>query len=151
MSLIEPTKFKKVLGTGYLLTLTYLLFLAPFRLSEGTTSREYINFIPGNSYSEFAENFRPSSIIHWILNVPGNVIAFIPIPIIFYWLFKSKASWLEATAMALLIPALIECTQFYFQVGFANIDDVLLNAVGFLIGTWILNRSIKKKAGTVKS
>ncbi len=123
---------QKRVGVFYLLILFWLLFLAPFR--QGTITG--YNLIPLNSYAEFAEMFRPKSMLYWIVNVPGNVAAFYPIPFILFGAFSFTASVLLAILLALIIPVSIEMLQWYFAVGYANVDDVLLNFTGFLLGYW---------------
>lgn len=74
-----------------------------------------------------------------MVNVPGNIVAFIPLPFIgkSWGLHGNKLAKILA---ALLIPGSIEITQYIFQVGVASVDDVMLNALGFWIGFRMLNK-----------
>ena len=131
----------KIAGGLYLLLLIYLLFLAPFR----TDTHTGLNLIPFNSHDEFAAMFRPSMFFYWLVNVPGNVIAFYPIPFIFYLFWASSARLLIAILLSLLVPISIEFTQYITKTGFANIDDVILNCSGYCAGCLHLNVIRRKK------
>ncbi len=62
----------------------------------------------------------------------NNVLFFIP----FGFLFP-KRKWLWVLFSTVSFSCLIEATQFYFNLGWAEIDDVICNTVGALIGFWI--------------
>ena len=136
MSSALKSNWFKISGVVYLLLLCYLLFLAPFRQGlEGS-----VNLVPFKSIIQFCRNFDWSLLWYWVINVPANVVAFIPIPIIIYSFTGKALSALTKLAMAVLIPSVIEGTQFLFNVGASNIDDVILNCSGFYIGFLLLRR-----------
>jgi glycopeptide antibiotics resistance protein len=125
-----------ILYGGFLL---YLLFFASFR--DGTEAS--INFIPFKSIVQFCLDIRWHTIPHWMVNVPGNVIAFIPFPIVAaLWGLKTN-KLLSKILIASLIPMVVEGIQYVTDVGHANIDDVVLNSIGFAIGFQIVARQPK--------
>lgn len=130
---------KKSAGSLYLILLIYLLFFAHFR--AGTLVE--IQLIPFNTAAEFIENFRPSSILHWLVNFPGNILMFTPLPLIFKWYGINFSSPIYALITAMLLSIVIETVQYMAEVGVANIDDVLLNTIGFMLGYFWLRKKTR--------
>ena len=138
--MILRNRWLKICGVLYLVTLVYLLYFAAFR--DGTNT--HVNLIPFKSIIAFFSEFHWPHWWYWILNIPGNIIAFIPIPFIIYSWRKQELLISTKVIVSILIPVLIETLQFAFQRGQSNIDDVLLNALGFLLGFYFLERQLKK-------
>ena len=63
-----------------------------------------------------------------------NVIVFIPIGMILGSLLRVKGSWLVALMIGCSISITVEALQFWFMKGFSEVDDVMHNTVGCLIG-----------------
>ena len=63
-----------------------------------------------------------------------NVIVFIPIGMILGLLVRIKGFWLVALLIGCSISVTIEALQFCFMEGFSEVDDVMHNTVGCLIG-----------------
>ena len=63
-----------------------------------------------------------------------NVIVFIPIGMILGSLLRVKGSWLVALLIGCSISVTIESLQFFFMRGFSELDDVMHNTVGCLMG-----------------
>lgn len=123
----------------YLLVLTYLLFFAFFR--DQTTTE--VNLIPfKNIISLTVYTFTSGhGIWHWIVNVPGNIIAFIPMALPIFLIRKSSKITLPLILFILALPIWIEMLQYIFQSGSADIDDVILNVIGIFCGISILKKN----------
>ena len=69
------------------------------------------------------------------INILGNIALLIPIgyllPFVFHRLTTKKA-----LIIALAFCLLIECIQAILKIGIFDIDDVILNGLGFMIGYW---------------
>jgi len=78
--------------------------------------------------------------MHWFINVPGNILAFIPMAWPLKQFIKPRVSPIIFWMLILLIPCLAEFLQFVFQTGSCDVDDVILNVVGICLGLLILNR-----------
>ena len=63
-----------------------------------------------------------------------NVIVFIPVGMILGSLLRVKGSWLVALLIGCSISITIEALQFCCMKGFSEVDDVMHNTVGCLIG-----------------
>ena len=66
-------------------------------------------------------------------NVVGNILIFIPLGVYASWLRHRAAAWLTMLTVASVSVA-VEIIQGVFAVGASDIDDVILNCVGGLIG-----------------
>ena len=68
-----------------------------------------------------------------IVNLAGNIIPFIPIgllaPIVFRFL-----SWQKAVLLGVVIGLSFEIMEIVFCVGIFDVDDVILNTLGVIIG-----------------
>ena len=101
----------------------FLLFCSTiiFR-ATGETSK--YDFHPFWSYD------RPDLLIENIM----NVIVFIPVGMILGSLLKVKGSWLIALLIGCGISVTIEALQFWFMKGFSEVDDVMHNTFGCILG-----------------
>lgn len=79
--------------------------------------------------------------------VTGNLFAFIPLPIMIKTFFP-KFNNIVLLVIGLLLPISIEAYQYIFKCGNTDIDDIILNFGGFLIGFFIylfINQRISKQ------
>lgn len=110
------------------------------------SSDRIINIIP---FFSIFEMIRDSISVTRILeNVLGNIIMFIPLGLILpVSLNKDKKSILACGIGASIF---IEAVQFVFGLGITDVDDLIFNSIGFLIG-YIAFAAIKKRAKTYQS
>ena len=121
----------------YTVWMLYLLFFASFRFSETTLFT--IKSVPFETIDEYTMNVIRYDKLEFVKNIFGNIILFIPYGFLgilypklnnFFWLIFSF----------FVVINLIEFSQFYFKRGFADIDDVILNTFGAVIGFFIYKR-----------
>ena len=73
----------------------------------------------------------------WLINIIGNVTMFIPVGLVWPFCFK-KLDTLGKTVLAGgAFPLFIEITQLPFYDRCSDIDDIILNTTGILIGALI--------------
>ena len=70
-----------------------------------------------------------------------NVIVFIPVGMILGSLLKVKGSWLIALLIGCSISVTIESLQFFFMRGFSEVDDVMHNTLGCILGYILVHGS----------
>ncbi len=82
-----------------------------------------------------------------LINVIGNTAMFIPIGIIWPVVFKKLDAPAKVIAAGVGFSASIEILQLPFFDRVTDIDDLLLNSLGFLIGygIYLLVRAVKRK------
>lgn len=113
-----------------LLEYLFILVCAMFFLRNEKQNREY-NFYPFWSYEAIME--RQDYILPEIVM---NFVVFMPVGFLMSLLLVNK-SFLKLFGIGLTISASIEFLQFIFKRGFCEIDDVVHNTVGFIIGCLI--------------
>ena len=83
-----------------------------------------------------------------LINVIGNTAMFIPLGIVWPVCFKQLNSHRKVIAAGVGTSLLIEILQLPFYDRVSDIDDLILNSLGFLIGygIYLLVKKSKKKA-----
>lgn len=146
-------KWLKVLFVVYCLLLITILFLNNeyrtqiYRDLE-IWSKEYLkeqNLIPFHTIGEYINKLANHQINTGIviLNIVTNLVLFMPMGIFASLLFEKKIkNWRQFTILLLGISVIVELIQFLTSTGLADIDDVILNALGALVSYAIMK--IKK-------
>ena len=62
-----------------------------------------------------------------------NVVAFVPLGLLLGCAFKSM-TWWKVMVIGMCVSLIIETMQFMYKRGFAEVDDVMHNTLGCLIG-----------------
>ena len=145
-----------VLLWGYFLLYLYLILsltlfgglrLDPGRLAEaGLTKRQYylrwfVNFRPFHSiYTVYIKGLIRGyvSVRYTLLNLLGNLCAFMPFAFFLPCFFKAQRKWYVFLPTMLLTVAAVEGMQFWLMVGSCDVDDLILNAGGAFLMFWIL-------------
>ena len=70
-----------------------------------------------------------------IINLGGNIAFLVPIGFLVPFVYR-KMMWQKSLALAVAVGLAIEGMEVVFRVGIFDIDDVILNAVGVIIGYW---------------
>ena len=116
----------------------YVVFMARLMLWRAVQPERGINLIPFRSIME-GINFHDGIRYHLVdAQVWGNVLAFVPAGLYCMIFCCSKAKPARGAFGAVLLTSLsIEVIQFIFRTGAADIDDVILNVFGGLLGIWL--------------
>ena len=118
----------------YLLSLAYFLFFAE---ATGRTfsERSYqYNLIPLHEIRRFLIYRRQLGAAAVILNLAGNVLAFVPFGLFLPLLVKRVRSFGKTVLFGFEFSLLVEILQLYSKVGSFDVDDILLNTTGVWIG-----------------
>ena len=101
----------------YMMLLIYLLFFAEsYGRAEGLEEYRYV-----------------------ATNLVGNVIGFLPFGAILPVLRRSVCSFWKVTLLSFEFSALIEVTQLITKVGCFDVDDIILNTLGGMLGYGIFS------------
>ena len=133
----DKTK-KKIKGTGrilffiYLVLLIFLLFFSE-RYGRGGTQEYRYNVV---LFAEIKRFFKYRSLIStesFLLNMFGNVIGFMPFGFFLPMLMR-KHSFFRILCLSFELTLAVEVTQLLFKVGIFDVDDLLLNTIGGVLG-----------------
>jgi glycopeptide antibiotics resistance protein len=72
-----------------------------------------------------------------VINLVGNAAPFVPVGFLVSWVFR-KMTWQASLAIAVAVGPAMEGMQVVFRVGIFDVDDIILNAFGVIIGYWLL-------------
>ena len=121
-----------------LIEYVFLLFCSTVIFRPTSETRQY-DFHPFWSYD------RPELLVENIM----NVIVFIPVGMILGSLLRVKGLCLIVLLIGCSISVTIEALQFCFMRGFSEVDDVMHNTVGCLIG-WLMVKGSRLMVKTSK-
>lgn len=106
------------------------------------------NFVPFTTIVPYLLGFK--GLIIAGINIVGNVALLVPVGFLVPFAYRNLA-WQKALALGVASGLAIETLQAALRVGIFDIDDVILNALGFMAGYWIfvifakMARSMKPK------
>lgn len=127
----------------YLVCLIYFLFFSE-GYGRGVTELGYsYNLRPFREIGRYLTYWRILGIRTTLLNLAGNIIGFMPFGALLPILAKgARKSW-KVGLLSLEISTLIEVSQLIFQVGCFDVDDMILNTLGGVLGYavfWMASR-----------
>lgn len=107
----------------------FLLFCSTVIFRSVGETRQY-DFHPFWSYD------RPELLVENIM----NVVVFVPVGLMLGSLLRVKGSWLVALLIGCGISVTIEALQFFLMRGFSEVDDVIHNTLGCILGysLWLM-------------
>ena len=117
-------------ATLLLIEYVFLIFCSTVIFRTAGATRRY-DFQPFWSYKAIQDG-REDLLAENIM----NVVVFIPVGLLLGIAFK-QMTWLKVLLIGCGISVTIESLQFFFMRGFSELDDVIHNTVGCLIG-WLM-------------
>ena len=142
----------------YCFVLVYVLFL-----SRGTRSgysyadymRQFTNFIPFKTIMEYVQRYSDG---YWRLstvNLLGNLALFVPMGMALPCISKKLNRFWKVTLTVLGMVVAVEILQGILRVGSIDIDDVIFNVGGAMIGYGIIKipfiNKLLNRAGLILS
>lgn len=127
-----------ILFVGYLLYLFYLVFFSAY-YGRGYGHRNY-NFVPLKTIVEYL--YLKHGIKATIVNIGGNILAFMPLGFLYPIIYKKVNHYKKILIVSFILTIFIEIVQYIAGVGTCDVDDVLLNVLGGLIGYILYKGSI---------
>lgn len=71
---------------------------------------------------------------HAFFNLAGNVVMFIPLGFLLPRVFPRLRDFLKTVVFAALLIVTVEAIQYYTMLGSCDVDDLLLNLPGVILG-----------------
>lgn len=135
--ILENNKRKNMYLISYILFFLYSclmlweVFIGPYRSYSGL--RRY-NLYPFNTIKDFISNSTHYTSKVIFINLAANIITFIPLGFFISLLFKRFKRFSPMFLLSTAIIITIELCQFILNVGVLDIDDVILNTLGCILG-----------------
>jgi glycopeptide antibiotics resistance protein len=85
-----------------------------------------------------------------VINLVGNIAVFVPIGFLVPLVYR-RMTWQKAIALAVAVGLAIEGMEVLFRVGIFDVDDVILNAFGVMIGYWVFTIFKRRSGNTAAS
>jgi glycopeptide antibiotics resistance protein len=131
---------RKVNFVGLAVLIAYLLFIS-WRLFFYAYSNNYrgqmlnisYNLIPFKTILNYLVNSGKVNFDVWIYNLAGNVAAFMPLGFLLPVAFKDIKAY-KTFGIAFLLILTAETLQLFSRRGVFDVDDLLLNMIGSIIG-----------------
>lgn len=95
---------------------------------------ENVNLVPFKMFRIYGFYFRWGNFLYILINFVGNMLVFLPLGFFPALLFR-KPKWWRSVLVGGGISVFVEFGQF-FLMRQSDIDDVLLNTLGALLGYW---------------
>ncbi|GED48763.1 MAG: VanZ family protein [Carnobacterium sp.] len=116
-----------------------LLFQLTVFRGEYSITNVYIELRPLSevNWQPFTETFKltqGTSLFDFYYNLYGNIFWFIPLGFCVAYLSQNNHPFLRTFFIGLFCSIAIETMQFLFRTGIADVDDVMFNTTGALIG-----------------
>lgn len=121
----------------YILLLILILFRTrhPERSVNLVPLRGIISFLSG---SDLVSNKDSAAVLHAfaVSNLLSNIVIFVPMGVYITLFNKNRVIW-KNTLLIMIVSTLVEIIQVIFRFGIGDIDDIILNSIGGLIGILI--------------
>lgn len=127
-----------VLLVLYLVLLTYYLFFAEAMGRNPDARADYSYNL--TLFKEIRRFIVYRDILGYeavFLNIVGNVVAFMPFGFILPEVWDQLNRWYTITLLGFVFSLCIEVAQLVRRVGSFDVDDLLLNTIGALIGYFV--------------
>ena len=137
----------------FLVYLVLLLKVILFKVASPFTIMEYLlnfnlndfkrtlnlssNFVPFKTISSYVFHTSNQNIV--IKNVMGNIILFIPFGFLLPVIAGRKPNFVQLITFSFLLSLFLELIQLFSRIGSFDVDDLLLNTLGAILGFFTLN------------
>lgn len=127
-------------GIVYLLCVICILFIRNHSFWPDLSLVEYVqltsNFIPFRTIIKYIIDLlkNETSLKIVTTNLVGNLFLFFPVGLIFAYLWDGYSYKKRVYFLSLLALLGLELLQAILRVGFLDVDDILLNYAGFVVG-----------------
>ena len=122
---------------GYMVLLIKILFLSRVSIGDLFDSQRAmnrsVNLVPFHSIMDYLSGGSEIAKRFAFGNVFGNIVLFVPLGIYLPLLKRDKRTTTNLL-LIFLLSLFTECTQYLFGIGVSDVDDIILNCMGGLIG-----------------
>ncbi len=133
----------RVLFVIYLAGLCYFLFFAENYGREFGQGNYRYNLVPFREIERFWK-YREVLGIYSFYNLAGNILGFVPAGFFIPILWKKRRGFLFTVCITFEMSLLVETLQLIFRVGSFDVDDLILNTLGGVLGYFLLKITGRK-------
>ena len=128
----------------YILLLSYFLFFSE-RYGRDLITQQY-NLELFREIKRFIRYREQIGLEGFIVNIFGNVIAFMPYGFLLPLLNRTYRKFYAIVILGILFSLIIETAQLLLKVGVFDVDDILMNSLGGVLGylSFLMIHSIYK-------
>lgn len=116
----------------YILLLSYFLFFSE-RYGRDLVTQQY-NLQLFKEIKRFIKHREQIGLEGFIVNIFGNVLAFMPYGFLLPLLNKAYRKFYRIAFLSILFSLVIETSQLLLKVGVFDVDDILMNSLGGILG-----------------
>ena len=136
MSARKRTQYRilgKILFVLYIIFVFYFLLISEIYGRTGEMQEYHYNLVLFREIKRFWNYRRQLGIFATATNLLGNVLIFLPFG--FFMAMASKyRSFLSTLVYSFALSLTVEISQLFMKVGCFDVDDLLLNTIGGMIG-----------------
>lgn len=136
--MIKNTTKKQKLG--WVIFIIYLIFLAYFlffseEFGRGQVQEGYAyNLVPFKEIRRFIVYRGKVGMVSFFLNIVGNVAGFMPFGFFLPIVSRRSRRWYNTVLLSFVFSLCIETAQLVLKVGSFDVDDMILNTLGGILG-----------------
>lgn len=137
----------------YILLMIYFLFFAE-NMGRSDYERQYsYNLIPFKEIERYIKYWDKIGAFTASINLIGNVAAFVPFGALLPVISRSRLKFKESVVLTIDLTILVETIQLITKVGSFDVDDMLLNTIGGIMGycLFLIIRAVERKVSHVKA
>lgn len=129
--------FWKLCGLIYALLLIYVVFFARRRPQPSWNPKQWsFHWMPfQEKWQLYTHSYDVSGVY---LDIVGNIIMFAPLPLFLYIVFGVRRYSILLIS-AFMLSFGIEIVQYITGIGFADIDDIIFNTIGGILGVFFID------------
>jgi len=137
---LKVQKNSHLTKAGWLLFYLYIILLFYFLFFSEHYGREHVfreyryNLVLFKEIKRFITYRKQLGIESFVVNILGNILAFTPFGFMLPMLNMKYRRFFYVTFLSILFSFSIELIQLIFKVGIFDVDDMLMNTVGGILG-----------------
>jgi len=110
------------------------LFRIVQNLQAGRAPLQAINLVPFQTIRDYIQFSSEMRFLRWFSNLAGNLFIFVPMGFYLPILFSSMRKFFRVLLVIMAVSISLEALQYLFGTGSTDIDDLLLNTLGGILG-----------------
>jgi glycopeptide antibiotics resistance protein len=126
----------------YTALLLYIVFFARRRAGL-VWSPQLVNLKPLITTIHRRHYMAEIGVVNYWTNIFGNIALFIPLPVLVASLSRLRNRW-GLLAIGVAVSVFIEITQYVGRIGVPDIDDVIMNSTGTLLGVLLWEWGLRR-------